>query len=72
VIQIQNISKDFGSQTLFKEAGFLVAPGERVGVIGRNGSGKSTLFKSRVPQVFYFLSIILLLSTLFFVFRSKT
>lgn len=30
------------------------------------------IFKSRVPQVFYFLSIILLLSTLFFVFRSKT
>lgn len=29
------------------------------------------VFKSRVPQVFYFLSIILLLSTLFFVFRSK-
>lgn len=45
MIQIQNISKDFGTQTLFKEAGFLVAPGERVGVIGRNGSGKSTLFK---------------------------
>lgn len=45
MIQIQNISKDFGSQTLFKEAGFLVAPLERVGVIGRNGSGKSTLFK---------------------------
>ena len=30
------------------------------------------IFISRVPQVFYFLSIILLLSTLFFVFRSKT
>lgn len=29
------------------------------------------IFKSKVPQVFYFLSIILLLSTLFFVFRSK-
>ena len=29
------------------------------------------IYKSKVPQVFYFLSIILLLSTLFFVFRSK-
>jgi hypothetical protein len=27
--------------------------------------------KSRIPMVFYFLSIVLLLSTFFFLFRSK-
>lgn len=45
MIQVQNICKDFGSQTLFKDASFLVSPGERVGLVGRNGCGKSTLFK---------------------------
>ena len=28
-------------------------------------------FKSRIPMVFYFLSIVLLLTTFFFIFRSK-
>ena len=29
-------------------------------------------FKAKIPLVFYFLSLILLLSTFFFIFRSKT
>ena len=45
VIQIQNIRKEFGTQVLFQNASFIVAPGERVGIVGRNGCGKSTLFK---------------------------
>jgi len=28
-------------------------------------------FKSRIPMVFYFLSIVLLLTTFFFIFRAK-
>lgn len=45
MIQVQNICKSFGTQELFNDASFLVAPRERVGIVGRNGSGKSTLFK---------------------------
>ncbi len=45
MITIENISKSFGSQVLFKDAGFRLNSRERVGVVGRNGHGKTTLFK---------------------------
>ncbi|GBC62770.1 ABC transporter ATP-binding protein [Desulfonema ishimotonii] len=45
MISIENISKSFGGQTLFENAGFRINPRERVGLVGRNGHGKTTLFK---------------------------
>jgi len=45
MIQLSNISKNFGPQELFSNLNFKLNAGNRVGLVGRNGSGKSTLFK---------------------------
>ena len=45
MIQLQNISKNFASQELFRNLSFKLNSGNRTGLVGRNGSGKSTLFK---------------------------
>ena len=45
MIQLQNISKNYGTQELFSNLNFKLNSGNRVGLVGRNGSGKSTLFK---------------------------
>ena len=45
MLSFDNISKSFGSQTLFDEASFKINRGERIGLVGRNGHGKTTLFK---------------------------
>jgi ATP-binding cassette, subfamily F, member 3 len=42
---VNNLSKAYGTQTLFDEASFTVGTGERLGLVGRNGTGKTTLFK---------------------------
>lgn len=43
VIEIENVSKSFGDRKLIEDFSYIVAPGDRVGIIGPNGSGKSTL-----------------------------
>jgi ATP-binding cassette subfamily F protein 3 len=45
MLTVSGLSKSYGKQTLFEGASFQVAPGERVGVVGRNGTGKTTLFR---------------------------
>lgn len=45
LISCQNLSKSYGSRTLFDGLSVSLFPRERVGLIGPNGAGKSTLLK---------------------------
>lgn len=42
-LDVQNLSKSFGTQVLFENISFSIADGQRVGLIAKNGTGKSTL-----------------------------
>ncbi len=43
VLQIEHISKDFGSGQLFRDVTFRLRSGDRVALVGVNGAGKTTL-----------------------------
>jgi len=45
MIQLTNLTKSFGGQTLFRDINLKLTPNQKIGFVGRNGSGKSTLFK---------------------------
>lgn len=46
MIEIKNLSKNFGDLKALDNVSFVVKKGELFGVIGQNGAGKSTLFRS--------------------------
>ena len=50
MIQITDLSKNFGAKRLFSGVTLSLGQRERVGIVGRNGSGKSTLFKIILGQ----------------------
>jgi ATP-binding cassette subfamily F protein 3 len=45
MIHLTNISKQYGSRVLYKDASFQVRPGDKIGLVGPNGAGKSTIFR---------------------------
>jgi len=46
VITVQGVELRVGARVLLSEATFRVAPGDRIGLVGRNGAGKTTLTKT--------------------------
>lgn len=45
MIEIQNLTKSFNGNLVWKDVSFTIEDGERVAIIGRSGSGKSVLLK---------------------------
>lgn len=45
VLHVEDLSKSFGSLTLFEHLGFDIKKGEHVAIIGDNGTGKTTILK---------------------------
>jgi ATP-binding cassette subfamily F protein 3 len=45
VLQVSDLSKQYGERVLFEGVSFGMIPGEKLGLVGRNGCGKSTLFR---------------------------
>lgn len=51
VIEIEQISKEFGDRKLIDDFSYIVLPSDRVGIIGPNGSGKSTLLNMLAGRI---------------------
>ncbi len=45
MIQLSNISRQHGSQILFRDASCQILPGTHTGLVGPNGAGKTTIFR---------------------------
>ncbi|MDY0385074.1 ABC-F family ATP-binding cassette domain-containing protein [Trichlorobacter sp.] len=45
MIHLSSITKQHGSQLLFRDASFQILPGSRSGLVGPNGAGKTTIFR---------------------------
>lgn len=43
ILQVENLTKSFGVNSLFDEINFTINEGDKVGLIAKNGTGKSTL-----------------------------
>ncbi len=52
-LDVQNLTKSFGSLVLFENISFSIGEGQKVGLIAKNGTGKSTLLSLLVGKEGY-------------------
>lgn len=45
MIHVSNITKQYGTKVLYKNASFQINAGEKIGLVGPNGNGKTTVFR---------------------------
>ena len=50
-VTVKDLSKTYGTHTVFKGANMSIARGEKVCFVGRNGEGKSTMIKSILGEI---------------------
>lgn len=46
LVALDQLAGGYGSRRVFEGLGLSIAPGDRIGILGRNGAGKSTLMKT--------------------------
>jgi ATP-binding cassette subfamily F protein 3 len=51
LLRVDELTKSFDGRLIWKDLGFTVKPGERIGIIGPNGSGKTTLLKTLIGEL---------------------
>lgn len=51
ILRANDISLGYGDDLIIKDVNLLLAPGDRIGLLGRNGAGKSTLIKGLLKQL---------------------
>jgi len=51
MIQLEEISIQFGGRYLFHEVSFVIKSKDRIGLVGKNGAGKSTLLKTLMGEI---------------------
>lgn len=52
-LDVQNLTKSFGAQVLFKDISFSIAEGQHIGLVAQNGTGKSTLLSILIGRESY-------------------
>lgn len=52
-LDVQNLTKSFGAQILFKDISFSIAEGQHIGLVAQNGTGKSTLLSILIGKESY-------------------